>query len=60
LIAFAIYAAAVNPECYKKLQEEIEQFYPNPDQLSHDDLKKSDYFTAFLNETLRLYSVVPM
>nr|VWO94473.1 Cytochrome P450 monooxygenase AKT7 (EC (AK-toxin biosynthesis protein 7) [Ganoderma boninense] len=50
----------VNPEAYATLQEEVNRFYPEGEDVcntaSHRDMR---YLTAIINETLRLFPPVP-
>nr|BED42935.1 cytochrome P450 monooxygenase [Trametes versicolor] len=54
------FCLATHPEAYKRLQAEVDQFYPpgdNPCDPKH--YRDMHYLTAVINETLRLYPPVP-
>lgn len=58
-LTFVIYMLAEHPEVLKRLREEvIEKIGPNR-RPEYDDLKEMKYLRAVINETLRLYPVVP-
>ncbi|MGF1489043.1 MAG: cytochrome P450 [Prochloraceae cyanobacterium] len=56
-LAWAFYWLAKNPQIEAKLLQEIDSLGQNPDPL---DISRLPYLTAFCQETLRLYPVVPI
>lgn len=58
-LSWAIYELARHPECVKRLRAEILSVV-GPDRApTYDDLKSMKYLQNVMNETLRLYPVVP-
>lgn len=59
-LSWAIYELSRNPEMVKKLRAEIFEHVGGEDKLpTYEHLKNMPYLKAVLNETLRLYPVVP-
>ncbi|XP_076838921.1 cytochrome P450 3A30-like [Brachyhypopomus gauderio] len=56
-LTFFFYNMATNPETMKKLQEEIDQTFPDKAPVQYDAVMNMDYLDAALNESLRLYPV---
>ncbi|XP_076838981.1 cytochrome P450 3A27-like [Brachyhypopomus gauderio] len=56
-LSFFFYTMATNPETMKKLQEEIDQTFPDQTPVQYDAVMNMDYLDAALNECLRLYPV---
>ncbi|XP_036413074.1 cytochrome P450 3A56-like [Colossoma macropomum] len=56
-LSFFFYNMATNPETMKKLQEEIDQTFPDKAPVQYDAVMSMEYLDAALNETLRLYPV---
>uniref|UniRef100_A0A3B4DNJ0 Cytochrome P450 3A n=1 Tax=Pygocentrus nattereri TaxID=42514 RepID=A0A3B4DNJ0_PYGNA len=56
-LSFFFYNMATNPETMKKLQEEIDQTFPDKTPVQYDAVMSMDYLDAALNESLRLYPV---
>ncbi|KAF7689170.1 cytochrome P450 3A27-like isoform X5 [Silurus meridionalis] len=56
-LLFLFYNLASNPETMKKLQEEIDETFPNQAAVDYDMMMNMDYLDAALNESLRLYPV---
>uniref|UniRef100_A0A4W4GZQ3 Cytochrome P450 3A n=1 Tax=Electrophorus electricus TaxID=8005 RepID=A0A4W4GZQ3_ELEEL len=56
-LTFFFYNMATNPESMKKLQEEIDQTFPDKAPVEYDAVMNMDYLDAALNESLRLYPV---
>ncbi|XP_036413076.1 cytochrome P450 3A56-like isoform X2 [Colossoma macropomum] len=56
-LSFFFYSMATNPETMKKLQEEIDQTFPDKAPVQYDAVMSMEYLDAALNETLRLYPV---
>lgn len=58
-LSWTIYELARHPECVKRLRAEILSVV-GPDRApTYDDLKSMKYLQNVMNETLRLYPVVP-
>ncbi|MCJ8748301.1 hypothetical protein PDJAM_G00163220 [Pangasius djambal] len=57
-LSFLFYNLASNPETLKKLQEEIDETFPNKAEVDYDTVMNMDYLDAALNESLRLYPVI--
>ncbi|PIL26841.1 cytochrome P450 [Ganoderma sinense ZZ0214-1] len=50
----------VNPEAYAALQDEVDRFYPQGEDVCNTASHRAmHYLTAFVNETLRLFPPVP-
>ncbi|KAI9925143.1 hypothetical protein MW887_006063 [Aspergillus wentii] len=61
-LSFCLFELARNPEVVAKLREEIRSRLgvgPDAQKPSFTDLKEMKYLTAVINETMRLYPVVP-
>ncbi|XP_051560418.1 cytochrome P450 3A30-like [Myxocyprinus asiaticus] len=56
-LAFLFYNLATNPEAMKKLQEEIDETFPNQAPVDYEKMMSMDYLDAALNESLRLFPV---
>ncbi|PIL29990.1 cytochrome P450 [Ganoderma sinense ZZ0214-1] len=48
-----------NPDAYRKLQAEVDRFYPPGETITTKHHKEMHYLNAVLNETLRLFPAVP-
>ncbi|CAM4460934.1 hypothetical protein PO909_016514 [Leuciscus waleckii] len=57
-LSFFFYNLATNPEAMKKLQEEIDETFPNKAPVDYEAVMNMDYLDAALNESLRLFPVV--
>uniref|UniRef100_A0A8C2J0Y2 Cytochrome P450 3A n=1 Tax=Cyprinus carpio TaxID=7962 RepID=A0A8C2J0Y2_CYPCA len=57
-LSFFFYNLATNPEAMKKLQEEIDQTFPNEAPVDYEGVMNMDYLDAALNESLRLFPIV--
>jgi cytochrome P450 len=58
-LSWTIYELARHPEVVKKLREEIMAQVGLDREPTYDDLKSMKYLQNIMNETLRLYPVVP-
>ncbi|XP_077094353.1 cytochrome P450 3A27-like isoform X2 [Siphateles boraxobius] len=56
-LSFLFYNLATNPEAMKKLQEEIDETFPNKAPVDYEAVMNMDYLDAALNESLRLFPV---
>lgn len=55
-LAYIMYEMSVNPEAQKRLQEEIDELFPeNADNPSYDQIQKMEYLDMVWCETLRKY-----
>ncbi|EKM51676.1 uncharacterized protein PHACADRAFT_212308 [Phanerochaete carnosa HHB-10118-sp] len=60
VLASTFYCILRNPEAYKRLQAEVDKFYPpGEDSLDPRHLPEMQYLEAILMETLRLFPAVP-
>jgi cytochrome P450 len=58
-LSWTFYELARHPEAFKKLRQEIIDTIGTVDAPTYDDLKGMKYLQYTMNETLRLYPVVP-
>ncbi|KAI1884630.1 hypothetical protein AGOR_G00228360 [Albula goreensis] len=58
-LSLLLYNLATHPECMKKLQEEIDDFFPNNAQVTYDALTKMEYLDMAINESMRLWPTAP-
>ncbi|XP_067296554.1 cytochrome P450 3A30-like isoform X2 [Pseudorasbora parva] len=56
-LTFFFYNLATNPEAMEKLQEEIDETFPNKAPVDYEAVMNMDYLDAALNESLRLFPV---
>ncbi|XDV17073.1 hypothetical protein PO909_016515 [Leuciscus waleckii] len=56
-LSFLFYNLATNPEAMKKLQEEIDETFPNKAPVDYEAVMNMDYLDGALNESLRLFPV---
>ncbi|XP_069117513.1 cholesterol 24-hydroxylase-like isoform X2 [Argopecten irradians] len=56
-MSFMIFLLGKNPECYKKLQHEIDENVGSVSVISLGEIEKLSYLDMVLKETLRLYPV---
>ncbi|XDV17067.1 hypothetical protein PO909_016512 [Leuciscus waleckii] len=57
-LSLLFYNLATNPEAMKKLQEEIDETFPNKAPVDYEVVMNMDYLDAALNESLRLFPVI--
>ncbi|XP_022530139.2 cytochrome P450 3A56 isoform X3 [Astyanax mexicanus] len=57
-LSFFFYNIATNPETMKKLQQEIDQTFPNNAPVQYDAVMNMEYLDAALNESMRLFPSV--
>ncbi|XP_064858246.1 cytochrome P450 3A27-like [Oncorhynchus nerka] len=58
-MSFLAYNLATNPHTMTKLQEEIDTVFPNKAPIQYEALMQMDYLDCVLNESLRLYPIIP-
>ncbi|KAI4889689.1 hypothetical protein NFI96_008016 [Prochilodus magdalenae] len=56
-LSFFFHIMATNPKAMKKLQEEIDETFPNEAPVQYEELMGMDYLDAAQNESMRLYPV---
>ncbi|XP_030636353.1 cytochrome P450 3A40 isoform X2 [Chanos chanos] len=56
-LTFLFYNLATHPQTMRKLQEEIDQTFPNKAPVQYDMLMQMEYLDDVLNESLRLYPI---
>lgn len=59
-LSFLFYEFAYHPEVYTRLRSEVLQTLRADDELTYANLKAMKYLQCCLNETLRLYPIVPL
>uniref|UniRef100_A0A672M2H3 Cytochrome P450 3A n=1 Tax=Sinocyclocheilus grahami TaxID=75366 RepID=A0A672M2H3_SINGR len=57
-LSFFFYNLATNPEAMEKLQEEIDQTFPDKAPVDYEAVMNMEYLDAALNESLRLFPIV--
>ncbi|KAF8905815.1 cytochrome P450 [Gymnopilus junonius] len=58
-LTFVVYMLAEHPEVLRRLRQEVLEKLGNQKRPTYDDIKEMKYLKAVINETLRLYPVVP-
>ncbi|KAH7929018.1 cytochrome P450 [Leucogyrophana mollusca] len=58
-LTFAIYFLATHPHILTRLREEILTKVGRTNRPTYDDIREMKYLRAFINETLRLFPVLP-
>ncbi|KAI0663217.1 cytochrome P450 [Cubamyces menziesii] len=58
-LAFIVYLMCLNPHVFKRLRQEVLETFGTNEMPTFDGVKKMKYLRAVINETLRLYPVVP-
>ncbi|EKM48781.1 uncharacterized protein PHACADRAFT_214663 [Phanerochaete carnosa HHB-10118-sp] len=60
VLSILVYCLLAHPETYERLQAEVDKFYPSEeDSLDPKHFSKMPYLEAVINETMRLYPVLP-
>ncbi|XP_029910174.1 thromboxane-A synthase-like [Myripristis murdjan] len=54
-LAFICYLLATHPECQRKLQDEVDQFYSRHESPDYFNVQELKYLDMVISETLRLY-----
>ncbi|XP_073785684.1 thromboxane-A synthase isoform X1 [Danio rerio] len=54
-LAFTCYLLAVHPECQKKLQEEVDEFFSRHETVDYANVQELKYLDMVICESLRLY-----
>ncbi|KAH9894448.1 cytochrome P450 monooxygenase pc-2 [Cubamyces lactineus] len=58
-LTFVVYLMCLNPNAFKRLRQEVLETCGPTEMPTFDGVKKMKYLRAVINETLRLYPVVP-
>ncbi|XP_048449381.1 cytochrome P450 3A19-like [Rhincodon typus] len=58
-LAFAAYNLAMHPDVQKKLQQEIDETFPNKAPPTYDGVMQLEYMEMVISETLRMFPPVP-
>ncbi|XP_038676365.1 cytochrome P450 3A21-like [Scyliorhinus canicula] len=58
-LAFAAYNLAMHPDVQKKLQQEIDEAFPNKAPPTYDGVMQLEYMEMVISETLRLFPPAP-
>ncbi|XP_036409267.1 cytochrome P450 3A27-like [Megalops cyprinoides] len=56
-LSFIAYLLATNPEIMKKLQDEIDEVFPNQAPLKYESLIQMEYLDMVVNESMRIYPI---
>ncbi|XP_043945196.1 cytochrome P450 3A9-like isoform X1 [Protopterus annectens] len=54
-LSFLSYILAIHPDIQTKLQQEIDEQFPDKGQLTYDGLMQMEYLDMVINESLRIY-----
>ncbi|XP_046720362.1 thromboxane-A synthase isoform X1 [Silurus meridionalis] len=54
-LAFTCYLLAIHPDCQKKVQREVDDFFSRHDSVNYTNIQELKYVDMVLCETLRLY-----
>ncbi|XP_034079257.1 thromboxane-A synthase isoform X1 [Gymnodraco acuticeps] len=54
-LAFTCYLLAINPECQRRVQEEVDKFYTRHESADYTNVQELKYLDMVISETLRLY-----
>ncbi|XP_056907891.1 thromboxane-A synthase isoform X3 [Takifugu flavidus] len=54
-LAFACYLLAINPECQRELQKEVDHFFTRHESPDYTNVQELKYLDMVISETLRLY-----
>ncbi|XP_062868643.1 cytochrome P450 3A40-like [Trichomycterus rosablanca] len=58
-LTYLLYNLTVNPDCMKKLVEDIDDTFPNNTPVTYDALMKMEYLEMAINESMRLLPTAP-
>ncbi|XP_061882494.1 cytochrome P450 3A40 isoform X1 [Entelurus aequoreus] len=58
-LGFLAHNLATNPHVMKRLQEEVDATFPKQGPVQYQELMQMDYLDSVINESLRLYPIVP-
>ncbi|XP_054633976.1 cytochrome P450 3A40-like [Dunckerocampus dactyliophorus] len=58
-LGFLAYNLATNPHVMKRLQEEVDATFPKKAAVQYQELMQMDYLDCVINESLRLYPILP-
>ncbi|KAG7459980.1 hypothetical protein MATL_G00216350 [Megalops atlanticus] len=56
-LSFIAYLLATNPEKMNKLQDEIDEVFPNQAPLKYESLIQMEYLDMVINESMRIYPI---
>ncbi|KAM6982456.1 cytochrome P450 3A40-like [Tautogolabrus adspersus] len=56
-LGFLSYDLAINPQIQKRLQEEIDETFPNKGKPTYEALMQMEYLDMVINESMRLYPI---
>ncbi|KAJ8251124.1 hypothetical protein GJAV_G00217540 [Gymnothorax javanicus] len=56
-LSFLAYSLATNPDVMQKLQDEIDEVFPNKAPMKYDALMQMEYLDMVINESLRMYPI---
>ncbi|KAL6107045.1 tbxas1 [Pungitius sinensis] len=54
-LAFTCYLLAINPECQRKVQREVDEFFSRHESPDYTNVQELKYLDMVISETLRLY-----
>uniref|UniRef100_A0AAQ4R993 Thromboxane-A synthase n=1 Tax=Gasterosteus aculeatus aculeatus TaxID=481459 RepID=A0AAQ4R993_GASAC len=54
-LAFTCYLLAINPECQRKVQREVDEFFARHESPDYTNVQELKYLDMVISETLRLY-----
>ncbi|KAF5896103.1 thromboxane-A synthase isoform X1, partial [Clarias magur] len=54
-LAFVCYLLAIHPDCQKKVQKEVDDFFTRHDSVDYTNIQEMKYLDMVVCETLRLY-----
>ncbi|XP_017794617.1 PREDICTED: cytochrome P450 9e2-like [Habropoda laboriosa] len=60
LACFAAYELATNPEVQRRLRDEIDRVCKETDEITYEKLYSMKYLDAVVDETLRMYPIIPI
>ncbi|XP_061079516.1 cytochrome P450 3A40-like isoform X1 [Conger conger] len=58
-LSFLLFNLATNPDSFKKLQDEIDEVFPNKTPVTYEALLQMEYLEMVINESMRLWPTAP-